>query len=94
MRDLLTKLMTGSMIAGAALLVSACGKTEPAETNDTANAVEMNAEDTMMDGSTNDMMTNTDAATGADANMAADANAAAPAANAADANATNASNAM
>lgn len=94
MRDLFTKLMTGSMIAGAALLVSACGKTEPVASNDTANAVEMNAEDTMMDGTTNDMMTNTDAATGADANMAADANAAAPAANATDANATNASNAM
>ncbi|RJF85434.1 hypothetical protein [Sphingomonas cavernae] len=96
MRDILAKLMTGSMIAGAALLVSACGKTEPA-TNDTANVVEMNAEDSMMNGTTSDMMTNTDAAMGADANMAADVNAA-NAANAADAtnasaNATNASNA-
>lgn len=95
MRDLLSKLMTGSMIAGAALLVSACGKTEPAETNDTANVAEMNAEDSMMNGTTNDMMTNTDAAMANDAGMAADANAAnaADATNAAAANATNATNA-
>lgn len=90
MRDLLSKLMTGSLIAGAALMVSACGKTEPA--NETANATEMNAEDTMMDGTTNDMMTNTDAAMGADNAMAPDANAAgaANATNATEANATNA----
>lgn len=93
MRDLLSKLMTGSMIASAALLVSACGKTESAD--NAANVTEMNAEDSMMNGTTNDTMTNTDAAMGADANMAADANATNAAdANATDANATNASNAM
>ena len=39
MRDLLSKLMTGSMIAGAALLVAACGGSEDATTNN-ANYVE------------------------------------------------------
>ena len=35
MRDLLSKVMTGSMVAGAALLVAACGGGETA-TNNTA----------------------------------------------------------
>lgn len=96
MRDLFSKLATGTVIAAAALAVSACGKSEPVASNDTANVTELNVEDSMMEGSTNDMMTNTDAATGvdgnvADANLTADANAsnAVEAANAT-ANATNA----
>jgi hypothetical protein len=36
MRDLFKKVMTGSMIAGAALLVSACGGGEDASANNTA----------------------------------------------------------
>ncbi|MGV3482001.1 MAG: hypothetical protein ACO1O3_18770 [Sphingobium sp.] len=80
MRDMISKLMTGSAVAGAALLVAACGSSQPAENNTTANVEEMNAEDAMMDGTTNDMMTNTDAAMGNAENMAAD--------NAVDANAT------
>jgi hypothetical protein len=36
MRDLFKKVMTGSMIAGAALLVSACGGGEDAAANNTA----------------------------------------------------------
>lgn len=64
MRDIVSKLMTGTMVAGAALLVSACGSTEPAA-ND-ANVVELNAEDNMLDGTATDMMTNTDAVMAAD----------------------------
>jgi hypothetical protein len=42
MRDILSKVMTGSMIAGAALLVSACGGSgnESATNNTTANGLE------------------------------------------------------
>jgi len=36
MRDLLSKVMTGSMVAGAALLVAACGGGEDATVNNTA----------------------------------------------------------
>jgi len=36
MRDLLSKVMTGSMVAGAALLVAACGGGEDAAANNTA----------------------------------------------------------
>jgi hypothetical protein len=90
MRDLLSKLVTGATIAGAALLVTACGGGEDAEANNTA-AMEMNAMDPMMDGTTNDV-TAIDAGTGADANMAVDANMTmdANAANTVDANATDA----
>ena len=66
MRDLFSKVMTGSMVAGAALLVAACGGSETADTNST-NMTEMEATDPMMEGSTNDV-TATDAAT-MDANM-------------------------
>jgi hypothetical protein len=66
MRDLLSKIMTGSMIAGAALLVTACGGAEDATTNN----AEMNVEDTMM----NDV-TSIDAMNGTDANLGVDANA-------------------
>lgn len=83
MRDTISKLMTGSAVAGAALLVAACGSSQPAENNTTANVEEMNAEDAMMEGATNDMMTNTDAAMGNADSMAAD-----NATNAVDANAT------
>jgi hypothetical protein len=82
MRDLLTKLMTGSMIAGAALLVSACGSKEEANIADT-NVTEMNAVDANM---ATDNMTAVDGAMGNDAMMANDANAMG--------NATDAGNAM
>lgn len=72
MRALLSKVMTGSMIAGAALLVTACGGTEEAATN-TTNMTEVDATDTMLDGSTNDV-TAIDAGTGMDANMSMDMN--------------------
>jgi hypothetical protein len=67
MRDLLSKLVTGSMIAGAALLVTACGGSESATDNNAA----MNVEEPMM---TNDT-TSVDAMNGTDANLGADANA-------------------
>ena len=75
MRDLFSKLMTGSMIAGAALLVSACGGSETANTAET-NLTEMNSVDTMESGSMNDV-TAVDGAM-ADTNMSMDANMAAP----------------
>lgn len=71
MRDLFSKAMTGSMVAGAALLVAACGD-DRAEVNNTA-MTEMDATDTMMDGTTNDV-TAIDAGTGMDSNMAMDSN--------------------
>ena len=85
MRDLFKKVMAGSMIAGAALLVSACGGGENAEANNTA-MTEMGT-DPMLDGTTNDV-TAIDAGTGADANMAMDANMTMDM-NATDVNATN-----
>ena len=66
MRDLISKVMTGSMIAGAALLVTACGGAEDATTNN----AEMNVEDPLM----NDITT-TDAMNGTTDNLGADANA-------------------
>lgn len=53
MRDLFKTVMTGSMVAGAALLVAACGGSETAEMNNTMT--EMDATDPMMDGTTNDV---------------------------------------
>ncbi len=63
------KIVTLSMVAAAALTVAACGKTEATNTTD-ANAMvtEMNAGEAM-EGTTNDMMTNTDGAMGATDNM-------------------------
>ena len=65
------KIITLSMVAAAALTVAACGKTEATNTTD-ANAMvtEMNAGEAM-EGTTNDMMTNTDGAMGATDNMMA-----------------------
>ena len=71
MRDLLTKVLTGSMIAGAALLVAACGSKEEANTSETTNVTEMN---TMDMNTTTDNMTAVDAANGT-GNMAGDLNA-------------------
>lgn len=70
MRDLFKKAMTGSMIAGAALLVAACGG-DNAEVNNTTT--DLNATDPLLEGTTNDV-TAIDAGTGLDANMATDAN--------------------
>ena len=68
MRNLVSKLMTGGMIAGAALFVSACGKSEPAAA-DTNMATENSMESDM--GTMNDV-TAVDGAMGADGNMAMD----------------------
>ena len=65
MRDLLSKVMTGSMVAGAALLVAACGGGEDAAANNTA----MNYTDDAL-------MANTGDVTGVDAlNATTDSNA-------------------
>lgn len=65
MRDLFSKLMTASMVAGAALLVSACGSSETT-TTETNTSMEMNSMEPA--GSMNDV-TAVDASMGADANM-------------------------
>jgi hypothetical protein len=64
MRDLFSKLMTASMVAGAALLVSACGGSE-STTAETNTSTEMNSMEPA--GSMNDV-TAVDASMGADAN--------------------------
>jgi hypothetical protein len=51
MRDLLSKVMTGSMVAGAALLVAACGGGEDAAANNTA----LNYTDDALMGNTGDV---------------------------------------
>jgi hypothetical protein len=72
MRAVFTKVVAGSMIASAALLVSACGgTTETAADNTTV--MDVNATDAgVIDGTVSDNMTMVDGATGNDAGMAAD----------------------
>lgn len=71
MRALFTKAVAGSMIASAALLLSACGeKTET--TADNTAVQDVNATDPVLDGTVNDNMTMVDGATGNDAGMAGD----------------------
>jgi len=67
MRNLFSKVMTGSMVAGAALLVAACGGAEDA--NVSTNYV--TTDDAMMgnDVTAVDAMNGTDANLGMDANM-------------------------
>ena len=67
MRDLLSKLMTSSMVAGAALLVAACGGSETANTAE--NMTDMNSTEADM-GTMNDV-TAVDGAMAGD-NMAMD----------------------
>lgn len=67
MRDLLSKVMTGSMVAGAALLVAACGGGEDAAAN---NAAVANYTDDALMGNTGDV-TPVDALNGTDANLGA-----------------------
>jgi hypothetical protein len=78
MRAIFSKLMTGTMVAGAALLVSACGGSETANTAENTAMTDMNAM-APAEGEMNDM-TAVDAATmdanaSMDANMSMDANA-------------------
>jgi hypothetical protein len=64
------KIITITMLASTALLVSACGKSENASTTDTNTMVsDMNASDAL-EGTVNDMMTNIDGAMGSDNAMA------------------------
>ena len=67
MRDLFSKLLTGSMVAGAALLVAACGGSTTANTTDTNMAM-----DNSMDMGTMNDVTAVDGAMGSDSNMAMD----------------------
>lgn len=72
MRALFTKALAGSMIASAALLVSACGGTTET-TVDNTTVLDVNATDPVLEGTTSDNMTMVDGATGNDAGMAPDA---------------------
>ena len=63
------KIVTVSMIASAALFVTACGKTETTNTEANSMVTEMNTTDTM-EGTTNDTMTNVDGAMGSNDMMA------------------------
>ena len=71
MRAILSKALTGSMIAGAALLVSACGGSTNTTTENTV-VTDLNATDATMDGTMTDNMTAVDGAMGNDAMMAND----------------------
>jgi hypothetical protein len=72
MRAIFSKVVTGSMIAGAALLVSACGGKTDTTTENTV-VTDLNSTDTMMDGTMTDNMTAVDgAAMGNDAMMSND----------------------
>lgn len=67
MRALISKAVAGSMIASAALLVSACGgNTETATDN---VVTDLNTTDPMMDGTMTDNMTAVDGTMGNDAMM-------------------------
>ncbi len=79
MRNTFTKIATGSMIIGAALLVAACGHSDNAANTADTNMTDMNTMDSSA-GLTNDMSAVD--ATASDANLSADNSAmAAPADN-------------
>ncbi|MFZ5747526.1 MAG: hypothetical protein ACOY45_07685 [Pseudomonadota bacterium] len=63
MRALLTKIVAGSMIAGSALLVSACGETTVAVNNTTEVVPAENV------ATTDEMVSSMDAANGTETNM-------------------------
>ncbi|HWW63925.1 MAG TPA: hypothetical protein VNZ43_04130 [Sphingomonadaceae bacterium] len=67
MRIILSRLTTCTAIAGLALLVSACGHSEKAESVDTN--IESNVADDALDNGTVSDITATDATAGAEANM-------------------------
>ncbi len=71
MRALFTKAVAGSMIASAALLVSACGERTDT-TADNTTVMDVNATDPVLDGTVSDNMTMVDGATGNDMGMAND----------------------
>ena len=71
MRAILSKGLTASMIAGAALLVSACGGSTETTTENTV-ITDLNATDATMDGTMSDNMTPVDGAMGNDMMMSND----------------------
>lgn len=78
MRDLFKKLTAVSMIAGAALAVSACGKSETTNTTENTTMTDMNTmapmEGSMNDMSATDMGNDMGAMNSTDANMSMDSN--------------------
>jgi hypothetical protein len=71
MRAIITKAVAGSIVASAALMLSACGETTTNTADNTA-VVDVNATDPVLDGTTSDNMTMVDGATGNDTGMAED----------------------
>jgi hypothetical protein len=65
------KIVSLSLVAGAALLVAACGGTPATAPEANTAAPEVDAANAM-EGTTNDATTNVDAAAGAETNMTAD----------------------
>ena len=64
MRAIISKVLTGSLVAGAALAVSACGpKTETTTTTDNTMVTDMNTTGDAMGSMTNDTMTTTESTT-------------------------------
>ncbi|MGF1549409.1 MAG: hypothetical protein ACFBQW_02580 [Sphingomonadaceae bacterium] len=72
MRDLFSKIMTGSMVAGAALVLAACNGEDAEPVEDEAMVTDVE-EMEPVDGTTNDV-TAVDATEGADMNMTMDSN--------------------
>lgn len=75
MRVMISKLLTGSMVVGAALVVSACGGSEKANTVENTTTVSDMDGMAPVDGATNDVTAVDGAGTNAmTGNMSADAN--------------------
>ncbi|MBW4329823.1 hypothetical protein KY084_02900 [Stakelama sp. CBK3Z-3] len=66
MRAIISKVVTGSMVAGAALMVSACGGSDETTVDNTV-ITDMNSTDPMMDGTMSDNMSMVDGTMGNDA---------------------------
>ena len=69
MRAIISKIVTSSMVAGAALMVAACGDSAETTTDNTI-VTDLNSTDTSLDGTMTDNMTAVDGAMGNDAMMA------------------------
>ncbi|GAA0457449.1 MULTISPECIES: hypothetical protein [Sphingomonas] len=71
MRAIISKIVTSSMVAGAALMVAACGDSAETTTDNTI-VTDLNSTDTSLDGTMTDNMTAVDGAMGNDAMLAND----------------------
>jgi hypothetical protein len=71
MRAIISKVVLSSMVAGAALMVAACGDSTETS-NENTIVTDLNSTDTSMDGTMTDNMTAVDGAMGNDAMLAND----------------------